>query len=993
MPLTLVNMTPASLSGDIGRDSEPNVSVNPANPLQIAASTLSSDPAASGNAPIFVSTDGGTTWAMNIVLPGGSKTNDSSLRFATTSSVLYAGILRGDTGALNILRTASFTSAGVLDPLVSRAADDQPWVEAATAMGGAGNGADHVYVANNDTSVSGATATVDQSLDASTSPAPAGFVTRRIEVRATSGQDGPPVRTSTHPDGTVYGVFLGWRAFVAGGPITSDVVVVRDDDWGAGATPYRDLVDAGDGQAGVRVAAGVTLPPFASLLGTQRTGASACIAVDPSNRNTVYVAWIDGSTGASVSIHLRRSTDAGQTWSADLRTIATATNPCLAVDVRGQVGFMYQQLGNPGSGNRWRTHFEVSSDGFASAPTDLTLADVPDANGTYTGVNPIGDYANLTAVGKTFYGIFSANNTPDSANFPNSVTYQRNANFVTHTLLANDGVTTVAPSIDPFFFRYSDLAPGDDFYVRDWTDSATSGDTGLEPSTHAVFYATSDVWNRRGSLPGTFMSDQPPNEDAGNGVGNIGDNWAFARVRRNAAGTGSTTVTAHFLVSKLGTGSNYVDAGTMDPDVSFPDPDPTLVFGAADLGPTITPAYRWHLGAVSSTHLCQAVEISTPADPFVPPSLLGRAPGWPTTDLAVINDNNKAQRNMGLSTTPARGEGLIDSFALVHNAATFHRDMVLRGYTPPKWRRRLAEARLALAGEREQAFESDMMLTVRGMAPGENRWLRVSLAPPGGAQGEVLAVFFDELVAGKAVNGFGIGAHIGTDKDVARALLERHRSVFTRLAAMIVSDTAQMMAHRAAELCGGKPLTLKAAMSFVAREFEAMTALVARQAEASRNDPFELARALKVVHGALGGGRPENVAIAYASLLERLDSSLTSHQLAKGDPADVVQNVRWQAELYARSPRLRQLECAREICESSQAYVRACGERRAGLRDYANVIQSQLSCFAQTADALGTKGLKEIVDKIPAQLDDLASLQHLHRRFLLAIDDRRRRRS
>src|SRR5207247_7393877 len=176
-------------------------------------------------------------------------------------------------------------------------------------------------------------------------------------------------------------------------------------------------------------------------------------------------------------------------------------------------------------------------------------------------------------------------------------------------------------------------------YVRDWTDSPTSGDTGVEPSTHPVFYATSDVWNRRGTLPGSFPNDQPENESAGNGLLDVGDNWAFARLRRNQAAAAPQTGTAHFLVSKLGTGSNYVDASSADPDVTFPDPDPTVTFNPADLGPFITTAYHWHLAPVSSTHLCLAVEITGSNDPFVPPSLLGRAPGWPTTDLAVLNDN------------------------------------------------------------------------------------------------------------------------------------------------------------------------------------------------------------------------------------------------------------------------------------------------------------------------------------------------------------------
>jgi hypothetical protein len=65
----------------------------------------------------------------------------------------------------------------------------------------------------------------------------------------------------------------------------------------------------------------------------------------------------------------------------------------------------------------------------------------------------LGDYDHLLAVGQTFFGIFSTNNTPDMANFPNGVKYQRNANFTTHKLLNISGTAPVAVSIDPFFFK------------------------------------------------------------------------------------------------------------------------------------------------------------------------------------------------------------------------------------------------------------------------------------------------------------------------------------------------------------------------------------------------------------------------------------------------------------------------------------------------------------------------------------------------------------
>jgi len=442
----VVNMIPNSLSAETQRDSEPNVAVNPANPLRIAASAFTPDPNNSGSAPIFVSTDGGNTWVLNVVLPGGNKTGDTSIRFGGTSGVLYGGILRSDASLrMNILRKSDFTSAGLMDVLVTRDNEDQPWLEAATAAA-----QDRVFVGNNNLGVGTSprrTASVDRSQNAATAAAPAGFATTVVEARSTgtANQDGPPVRTAHHSSGKVYAVFYGWTAS-SGSTTTSDIVVVRDDSWGSSATPFAALQDGG--VAGMRVVTGTTVV-FNQLLGNQRTGGQAAIAVDPNNSNTVYIAWGDGTP---FTLHLRRSTDQGATWSADLRTVSSATNPGLAITSTGKVGFMYQRLTSPSGGNRWETHLEQSTDGFASAVTDIILANVPDSLGSYSGPNPIGDYANLVAVGKNFYGVFSAFNTPATANFPAGVTYQRNANFTTNQLLALDGTTVVAGSIDPFFF-------------------------------------------------------------------------------------------------------------------------------------------------------------------------------------------------------------------------------------------------------------------------------------------------------------------------------------------------------------------------------------------------------------------------------------------------------------------------------------------------------------------------------------------------------------
>jgi hypothetical protein len=997
MPVSVINMIPNSMSFEVQRDSEPNVSVNPANRLHIVASAFTPDPLNSGNAPIFVSTDGGNTWVLNVVLPGGNRTGDTSLRFGGTSNVLYAGILRNDNGNLNILRTANFTLPGLMTILVNRANDDQPFVEAATVMGGAGTGLDRVYIGNNDLSVqttTGHTATIDQSLDAATAPAPAGFGPIRIETRATAltpggNQDGPSIRAAIHPQGRIYGVYFGWRVF--GSPTnTTDIVVVRDDAWGSGPNPFTALIDPGNTLAGLRIETGVSVPALSTLLGTQRIGSQLAIAVDPTDSPRVYIAWADGNNAANYTIRVQRSTDRGETWSRDVRAIIQATNPGLAINSQGNVGFLYQQLVNPGTGNRWQTHLELSADGFASAPTDLILANEPDEKGSYPGPNPIGDYANLIAVGKDFYGVFSAYNTPDNMNFPNGVTYQRNANFATNTLLANDNVTTVNPSIDPFFFKYTEVGTSDDFYVRDWTDSPASGDTGLEPSTHPVFYTTSDVWNRRGTLPGPFANDQPSNEDAGNGVGNIGDNWAFARIRRNApAAAGSTTVTAHFLVSKLGTGSNYADAGSMDPDVSFPAPDPTMTFAAADIGPITTPAYSWHLNPVSSTHLCLAVEISTPGDPFVPPSLVGNAPGWPTTDLRVINDNNKAQRNMGLSTTPARGVGLSDTFyAIVHNAATFRRDMRVRFYTTPEVLRRLGDVRVAIVSGRGRAGKPGSAITLSDMQPGENRWVALTFTPPQGDEGEVLPVYFSKLVGDTVVNGFAIAARLASMSQVIHDNLELHRSIFTRMLAGFAIPAAEKEVAVALDLLGRKEVA--------EREYrEVLSSHLGTIAGAAREligphavrDPFGVRRAIGVLHDSIASEEVERPAVAHTTLLNKLDAFLTMLQLLRGDTADILQNVRWQKDLYTRVSSLAQLECAKALRDRSEEFIAAYGERKIGNQEFPELLRGLLECFRATSKALADQklDLERGIGAIERSQDNLIALQKAHQDFLLEL--------
>jgi len=461
----VVNMIPKSLSFEVNQDSEPMIAVNPNNPDHIAGTAFTPDPMGGNLAPYFVSTDGGNTWVLNTVVPGGSQTFDIAIAFSGTNDSLYAGILRPDSPdqdtRMNILRTDGFDNATPLQVLDDRQKPDQPFTQAMTVASGPDTGKERLYVGSNDFGAGTQSATLDIGLNVGAA-APT-FKSVRIEHRTTAGQNGPQIRPTLHPDGTVYAAFLGWRSqtgdFSAGTlQVTADVVVVRDDQGGTGATPCEDLKDPTDGQVGVRAAQGVKFGFDRTGLaknGQQRLGGTLAIAVDPrpGQSGTVYLAWgSDEPATTGFTVHVRRSLDRGITWSTgDLLTVSHATNAALAINSDGLVGLLYQQLTGVGLNRRWETHLRRTTNG--TTWSDLVLATTPADRPLKTFDPYLGDYDHLVAVGKNFYGIFSASNMPDRANFPNGVVFQRNSDFTSRKLLNLDGVSPVNISIDPFFFK------------------------------------------------------------------------------------------------------------------------------------------------------------------------------------------------------------------------------------------------------------------------------------------------------------------------------------------------------------------------------------------------------------------------------------------------------------------------------------------------------------------------------------------------------------
>lgn len=450
----VVNMIPVTQSAEHHEDSEPNLAVNPLNPLVIAGTAFTSTPPASPYAPVYVTFDGGNTWVERMIVPSNPGdyygTYDITLRFSP-SGLLYGGILRAPTSHMEILRTSDLLLNTPMTILLDRGGEDQPFVQAGSLI----PLTDRIYVGHNDQATSPRNASVDESQDAAALAAV--FNTVQLDQDTPFGMDNFQARPAIHTDGTIYAVFYRRTGFASGGA-KADVVLLRDDNWGAGATPFQAL-----GVLGQQVAGGITIPiNFAHGFGQDRIAGDLSIAVDPRSHATVYICWQDRVGNDVATLHVQRSVDSGQTWPGpDLITIHNAKNPSLAVNSSGKVGFLYQQVTGTAPNDRWETHVRRSADG-GSTWDDLTMATTP-ANAPVADplIGPyLGDYDYLVANGNDFYGVFCANNTPDMANFPNGVSFQRYANFTTHTLFADAAMTTPVPiSIDPFFFKVTEPTP------------------------------------------------------------------------------------------------------------------------------------------------------------------------------------------------------------------------------------------------------------------------------------------------------------------------------------------------------------------------------------------------------------------------------------------------------------------------------------------------------------------------------------------------------
>src|SRR6266699_865141 len=142
----VVDIIPATLSGETWQDAEPFLTTFASNPNILAASAFTPNPGgpASTTAPIYVSADSGNTWSLRNTLPSNVQTADIT-HAGGESPTLYATILSAPSIALKDLETNDVLSATTMPQDATGTNLDQPFVRAIHAAN-----TDRLYVGIND---------------------------------------------------------------------------------------------------------------------------------------------------------------------------------------------------------------------------------------------------------------------------------------------------------------------------------------------------------------------------------------------------------------------------------------------------------------------------------------------------------------------------------------------------------------------------------------------------------------------------------------------------------------------------------------------------------------------------------------------------------------------------------------------------------------------------------------------------------------------------
>jgi hypothetical protein len=419
---TVVNNTNSNLTNtDTQNDGEPSIAINPANPKEIVITAFSGSWGA--NAPLWHSMDRGNTWTEEFTVPAPpniagaagcpcdqavdfGRGNELSATFLTGGGTNPLDSYTGDTN--NPISASAWkwllgSGTAQLTDINAPGNIDQPWLLVGEDAGVASQ--DDVYVAYDDFN-----GDPDERVSVSVNSSPPNF-TRDNLTGHSGGNINPGHRLAVDGgNGFVYSLFQQSPGGGAGGSQNINYMLNRSTDSGQTWT-------LNSSSTGIVVANGDSTQPTPkfgtvnALLGGVLHG-----AVDPNSHDVYYVYGNRDSGTGNNRLSIIRLTDNGA-GGLNIGSPAFVTGqvqaalPSVAVASDGTVGVLYDTYdGMSGGFPQFTAHFAVSTDQGATFSDNVLLTFMSSAtdNGNAR-QRVLGDYQQVKAVGKSFYGAFTAN--------------------------------------------------------------------------------------------------------------------------------------------------------------------------------------------------------------------------------------------------------------------------------------------------------------------------------------------------------------------------------------------------------------------------------------------------------------------------------------------------------------------------------------------------------------------------------------------------------
>ncbi len=223
----------------------------------------------------------------------------------------------------------------------------------------------------------------------------------------------PCLMRRTQPDGKAYIIYKTREGSAGGNFENVHFYVRRSDDGGVTWT-------ANGGTSGVSVhGASAVQTFFTNTFGNLAKGkvararsSDAWIATDPGSGD-VYAAYVSKDGSGFGQIFVARSTDQGVTWTSARVTDGThhSAYPEVAVAANGAVGVLYIDYDDSGASTIFGHHFARSFDHGVNWTVELLQSMDPGPLANAGSGFLWGDYEGLTAIGNTFYGVFTGQST------------------------------------------------------------------------------------------------------------------------------------------------------------------------------------------------------------------------------------------------------------------------------------------------------------------------------------------------------------------------------------------------------------------------------------------------------------------------------------------------------------------------------------------------------------------------------------------------------